>query len=123
MIKAVTIWGGVASLAGLLCVAGCGEKSSSQAQTTNTAKASTPLSAPADYLGAVAGAKALAEKTVDLAQLNQAIQMFQAEEGRYPKDFNELIAKGLLTQVPKAPYGKKIEYDPATGKVSITDAK
>ncbi len=102
-----------------LCLAGCGEKSNQATQTTNTASGSSPLSAPVDYLGAIGAAKTLAEKTVDLAQLNQAIQMFQADKGRYPKDLDELIQEKLIVQVPKAPYGKKIVYDAATGKVSI----
>jgi hypothetical protein len=102
-----------------LCLAGCGEKSNQSAQTTNTSSGPSPLSAPADYLGAIGAAKTLAEKTVDLAQINQAIQMFQADKGRYPKDLDELVRERLLVQVPKAPYGRKIVYDAATGKVTI----
>jgi hypothetical protein len=84
---------------------------------------SSIVSAPVDYLGAIGAAKTLAEKTVDLAQLNQAVQLFLADEGRYPKDLKELVEKKWLTQIPKAPYGKRIEYDPATGRVSILNAQ
>jgi hypothetical protein len=98
---------------------GCGEKESQPKQTTNAPTASSPLTAPVDYLGAVGKAKTFAEKTVDLAQLNQAIQMFVAQESRYPKSLDELKEAKLINEVPKAPYGMKIEYDANTGKVKV----
>jgi hypothetical protein len=103
------------ALSGLLA-AGCGDGSK---QSKASVAVSNAVSAPVDYLGAVGAAKNLAEKTVDLAQLNQAVQMFVAQESRYPKDLNELIEAKLLTQIPKAPYGTKIVYDPANGTVQV----
>lgn len=104
-----------------LCLLGCGEKSTNSSGNTNASSGPSVITAPVDYLGAVGAAKTFAEKTVDLAQLNQAIQMFQAQESRYPTNFEELIAAKLLVQVPKAPYGKKLVYDASTGKVSIVN--
>ncbi len=115
--KAIFLFCGVLGLV----LVGCGEKSETTQQTTNTSKGPTPLSAPADYVGAIGAAKNLAEKTTGLASLNQAIQMFQAQEGRYPKDLDELVKAKLINQVPKAPYGKKFEYDAATGKVTVVN--
>ena len=97
--------------------AGCGDKSKPQSSAV-----SNVVSAPVDYLGAAAAAKNLAEKTVDLAQLNQAIQMFVAQESRYPKRLDELIEAKLILQIPKAPYGTKIVYDPASGQVKVVKA-
>ena len=105
-----------AALVGLIA-AGCGEQPKSQSTTSKAV--SNVVSAPVDYLGAAGAAKNLAEKTVDLAQLNQAIQMFVAQESRYPKSLDELIEAKLIIQVPKAPYGTKITYDPATGQVKV----
>lgn len=105
-----------ALLAGFIA-AGCGDQSKPQSAASTAV--SNVVSAPVDYLGAVGAAKNLADKTVDLAQLNQAIQMFVAQESRYPKSLDELIASKLITQVPKAPYGTKIVYDPATGQVKV----
>ena len=76
--------------AGFLLV-GCGESSDKPAQPTNAAAGSSPLSAPADYVGALGKAKQTAVKTVDTVSLNQAIQMFSVENGRNPKDLNELV--------------------------------
>ena len=45
--------------------------------------------------------------------------MFVAQESRYPKSLAELIESKLIIQVPKAPYGTKITYDPATGQVKV----
>jgi hypothetical protein len=104
---------------GLLLV-GCGGESDKSASATNTTSSgSTPLSAPADYVGALGKAKQAAEKTADTARLNEAIQMFNVEKGRYPKDLNELVTEKYIPSVPAAPYGMKLEYDATSGKVTV----
>jgi len=100
-------------------LAGCGENASQPKQATNAPTASSPLTAPVDYLGAVGKAKTFAEKTVDLAQLKQAIQMFQVDKARFPKDLNELVQEKLINEIPKAPYGMKIVYDASNGQVKV----
>jgi hypothetical protein len=108
------------SIAASLLLVGCGGDSDKASATTNTTSSgSTPASAPADYIGALGKAKQTAEKTVDSARVNEAIQMFNAEKGRNPKDLNELVAEKYLPGIPPAPYGMKMVYDPASGKVSI----
>lgn len=107
------------SVAAAVCWTACDGGSSGKPPAQTNSTSGNPLTAPVDYLGAAGKAKTLAEKTVDLAMINQAIQMFVAEESRYPKSLEELVQQKLLTEVPKAPYGTKIEYDPATGKVRI----
>jgi len=100
---------------------GCGRKDPPSASTPTNPPAAggNPLTAPVDYLGAVAKAKTVSEKTLDLASLNQAIQLFQASEGRLPKDLDELVAEKYLPRLPAAPNGMKIVYNPARGQVSI----
>ena len=105
-------------LAASLFLIGCGGSSDKPAQPTNGAAAgSSPLSAPADYVGALGKAKQTAVKTVDTTSLNQAIQMFNVENGRNPKDLNELVEKKFIARVPAAPFGMKLEYDATAGKV------
>jgi hypothetical protein len=108
-------------LLGGLSVAGCGKKEAqSTASSTNENNSSgNPLTAPVDYLGAVAKAKKSAEKTVEAVSLNQAVQQFSAAEGRYPKDLNELVTEKYLTKLPEPPYGMKIVYDAAKGEVKV----
>jgi hypothetical protein len=120
----------LAIAAGLL--AGCGEKSADTAQPTN-APASTPaaattnapasggglLTAPVDYLAAVSKAQQSAVKTVDVASLNQAIQTFNVEEGRYPKSLDELVEKKIIGKLPAVPYGMKYVYDASSGQVKV----
>jgi hypothetical protein len=105
-----------------LFLAGCGNGDSSKsAQTTNTTPnyaSGNPLTAPVDYLGAVAQAKKYSEKQIDLAYLNEAIQQFNAAEGRYPKGLNELMPN-YIGKIPQAPYGSKIVYDAASGTVKV----
>jgi hypothetical protein len=117
------------SLAAGLFLAGCGGSDSSKpAQATNSTAAPTnapvnyntgnPITAPVDYLGAVAQAQKYAVKTIDVSYIDQAIQLFNAQEGRLPKNLNELVPN-YIGKMPKAPYGTKIVYDPNTGTVKV----
>ena len=113
----------IPAAAGIL-LAGCGQ-SSSPANPPSTNNAATnfasgnPLTAVPDYLGAVGGAQKFAVKQIDLSYLHEAIEQFDAAEGRYPKDLNELVQEKYLSKIPAAPYGMKIDYDPATGAVKV----
>ena len=107
-------------LAASLFLIGCGGSSDQPPQPTNDAAGgSSPLSAPADYVGALGKAQQTAVKTVDTTSLNQAIQMFNVENGRNPKDLNELVEGKFIPKIPAAPYGMKLEYDAAAGKVKV----
>jgi len=125
------------SVLGLLLV-GCGQKQKEQTpkQATNApanpasapaapapapeaTAGGNPITAPVDYLAAVGKGKIQAEKTIDTVGLNQAIQMFNVQEGRYPKTLNELVQKEFIRVLPTAPYGMQIAYDPNTGTVKI----
>jgi hypothetical protein len=108
-------------LLGGLALSGCGKKEekSTASSTNENNSTGNPLTAPVDYLGAVAKAKKSAEKTVETVALNQAIQQFSAAEGRYPKDLNELVTEKYLPKIPAAPYGMKIAYDAAKGEVKV----
>ena len=107
------------SLLALAFAAGCSDNSSQPAQKTNTAAGSSPLTAPVDYLGAVGKAQQSAVKTVDTASINSAIQMFQVDRGRYPRDLNELVQEKFLPQIPPTPFGTKLDYNPNSGEVKV----
>ena len=103
-----------------LFLAGCDKNSSSShssgtnsVQVTNTAEAK-----PAGYLGSLMQADKYAVKTIDVSYLNQAVQLFNTQEGRLPKDLNELTPN-YVAKIPEAPFGSKIVYDPATGLVKV----
>jgi hypothetical protein len=103
-----------------LVLVGCGQKSGGSAQATNGAAATAgPAEAPGGYLGALARGQQNAVKTVDTASLNQAIQLFNVEHGRNPKDLNELVQDKYVPQLPAVPYGMKLEYDAVAGKVKV----
>jgi hypothetical protein len=116
--------------AGLL-LAGCGNNNSgTPPQGTNNAGAGqatnatpnyntgNPITAPVDYIGAVVQAGKYAGKQIDVAYLNQAVQQFNVQEGRYPKDLNELVPN-YVGKLPPVPYGMKLDYDPNTGQVRV----
>jgi hypothetical protein len=103
-----------------LMLAGCGDKADGPKQTTNAASSGgSPLTAPVDYLGAVAKGQQNAVKAVDTASITKAIQLFGVDHGRNPKDLNELVQEKYLPQVPAAPYGTKIVYDADSGTVTV----
>jgi ABC-type Fe3+-hydroxamate transport system substrate-binding protein len=101
-----------ALIASVLLV-GCGDGSQ------KSSSGNSPITAPVDYIGAVTKAQTVAEKTVDVAAISKAIQMFQVEEGRLPKDLNELVEQKYLPKLPAAPAGQQLSYDPSTGKVKV----
>jgi hypothetical protein len=108
------------SLAASLLLIGCGESSDKPGQPTNgAAHSSSPLSAPADYVSALGKAQQTAVKTADTASLNQAIQMFGMDQGRNPKDLNELVEKKYIAKIPAVPNGMKLDYDATAGKVKV----
>jgi hypothetical protein len=100
-----------------LLFAGCGNKDSS-APATN-ASSGNPITAPVDYLGAAAKAKNMADKTVSTLGINQAIQLYQAQEGELPKTLNDLVAKQYVPSIPPPPAGMKYDYNPQTGAVKV----
>lgn len=108
-------------LAGML-LSGCGNSgSTNQPAATNTATnlaSGNPITVVPDYLGAVGNAQKYSVKQIDLAQLNQAIQQFNAAEGRYPNDLQEMVPN-YLAKIPQLPPGYQISYDANTGKVKV----
>jgi len=107
-------------MAGLLLI-GCGKKSKPQPQAAQTTTNSNgnPLNAPVEYLGAAVRARRTALKTVGTVNLQQTIQMFQAQEGRLPKDLNELVSGKYISAIPTAPMDTKFDYNPVTGEVKV----
>jgi len=106
-------------MAGFLFV-GCGPAEQSSAKPEKPATSSgNPLTAPVDYLGAINKAKKTADKTVQGVGITQAIQLFYAQEGRYPKSLNELVGPNYLSTLPQPPAGMKFAYNPQTGAFKI----
>ena len=77
------------------------------------------ISAPVDYLDTLNKGKKTAENTIDTTSVNKAIEMFQALEGRNPKDLQELVTSGNIKEIPKDRYGRQLVYDAKTGTVHI----
>jgi hypothetical protein len=110
----------LACAAAALLLAGCGDKSSSSAVSTNAASdGGNPLNAPGDYLRGLANGQQSAIKGVDTASLNRAIQMYGVDHGGNPKDLNELVTGHYIPKIPDAPYGMKLVYDADAGTVSV----
>ena len=114
-----------ASLLCLLLLAACGKDEETaateaeQIQTEGGSSSGNPLTAPVDYLGAVNTANKMANKTLELSQVNKALQVYRILEGRNPASLSVLVQEGLLAKEPTAPYGMEVKYNPQTGQVAI----
>ena len=104
-----------------LLFAGCGNKETTAGskQTNPPSSVGNPLTAPVDYLGTVLKAQQSAVKTIDTVAIDQAVKVFYTEEGRFPKELNELVTHGDLPRLPNVPYGMKFDYDPKNGRVKV----
>jgi hypothetical protein len=107
-----------------LAMTGCGKKAETSQKppatnTTSTSDTNSYLGGPVDYLGAINRAQKVAIKTIDTASLRKNIDLFFAQEDRYPKDLDELIAKHYLPELPKLPRGMVYDYDPKTGALKV----
>jgi competence protein ComGC len=72
-------------------------------------------------MGGLQQAKQNAGKTVDVASLNEEIQLFHVNKGRFPNSLDELVQEGYIKKVPDAPYGMKIDYNPDSGDVKVVN--
>jgi hypothetical protein len=114
----------ISVVAGLL-LAGCGKNNSTPhpqgtntSKTTNTTDSAQPAPSSVNYLGTLMRADKYAVKTIDVSYLNEAVQLFNTQEGRLPKDLNELVPN-YVGKLPATPYGTKLDYDPNTGQVKV----
>jgi hypothetical protein len=73
---------------------------------------------PADINNPLVNAKRTADKTIDVSYLNQAVQLFNVQEGRYPKTLDELTPK-YVAELPVPPLGYKLNYDADKGEVTV----
>jgi len=104
----------------VICLSACEKKSDTAAPATNaTNSASSPLNAPADYLKGLGNAQQAAVKVVDTTSVDKAIQLFAVENGRNPRDLNELVEQKFLSKIPETPFGTKLVYDSTAGTVKI----
>jgi len=104
-------------------LAGCGGKSDSTAQGTNAVSAATNSVNKATngfggYVKSLGEAQKSANKTIDVSYINQALQLFNVQEGRYPKNLQELVPN-YVAKIPDAPIGSKIVYDATSGTVKV----
>ncbi len=93
-----------------LVLTGCG-KNSKYGTVQDTKKAM-------DYGNTLVNSKKTADKTIDVSFLNQAVQLFNTQEGRYPKTLEELVPN-YVAKIPPVPIGYKIEYDATKGEVKV----
>jgi hypothetical protein len=100
-------------LAGSFVLAGCGKEQSSSPSPNSGAGQG------GGYLGTLGRSEQSAVKTIDTTSLNHEIQLFNAQEGRWPADLNELVTMHYIGKLPAPPPGMKINYDASQGKVTV----
>jgi len=103
------------SAAVAMLLAGCG-KDSTATKAVNTV--SNVVDAPLNYVSTVVEVEKHSQKVIDVSYMNQAIQLFNAQEGRYPKTLDELVPN-YVGKLPETPYGTKLAYDTNTYTVTV----
>jgi hypothetical protein len=103
----------------LFFTTGCSPSGSSSQPPSTNASANATNADNVPYYGAMIKAKRNATTVADVSSLKPAIDQFQVEKGRFPKDLNELVQEKYISKVPDAPHGFKIDYDAATGVVKV----
>jgi hypothetical protein len=78
---------------------------------------STADNAASVVIGSEDRAKLVKLRT-DLQTINRMIEVFHAEQGRYPDSLKELAEKGELSRIPRESFGGRWEYDSAFGRVT-----
>jgi hypothetical protein len=106
-------------VAATLALNGCGKKPSSPPSAPAATPTATPAAAPGGYVGTMIRGQQSAVKTIDVTSLNENIQLFNVQEGRFPKDLNELVTQHYLGALPAPPAGMKLVYDAQQGKASV----
>jgi hypothetical protein len=104
------------SITVLTFLAGCGGKSGSAPQGTNTVNTAT--NGFGGYVKSLGEAQKTADKSIDVSYINQAIQLFNVQEGRYPKNLEELVPN-YVAKIPDLPAGFKITYDAIKGEAKV----
>ena len=59
---------------------------------------------------------------IEMSSIKQAVDLFQAENGRFPKDYEEFMEKVVKPnniRLPVLPYGGKYQYDEKTHSLMI----
>lgn len=102
------------ALAGLLVA--CNGSDSKPAETKQEPQklGENPVAAPLDYIAAIGKAQKASIGRLEQARLVDAIQKFEASEGRPPKELTELVP-GFIPAIPPAPKGMRLEYKAADG--------
>jgi hypothetical protein len=109
---------GLIFLAGAFIIGGCGKEQPPPAPAAAPAPAASEPNRDG-YLGTLVKGQQVAVKGIDTAALNQEVQLFNVQEGRLPKDLNELVTMHYLGKLPDAPVGMKLNYDATQGKVTV----
>jgi len=102
----------------LLILTGCQENGGTNAQQLREG-AREAIDAPADYLGANVRAQHQAQVTSAKTSVEGAVRMFQASEGRYPRNLDELVTEKYLSAIPQLPRGASFNYNAQTGQVTV----
>ncbi len=89
------------------------------------AKVSDSKIAATDMITAPVSAYGPMLEKISKSHIEHAVRLFEATEGRYPKDYDEFfekIVKANNIQLPVLPGGKKYQYDVENHKLEVIDA-
>lgn len=98
---------------------GCSDKTDPKEPAKSSTSGGNPITAPVDYLGAIAKAQKSTTSKLSTLGIQQGIQAYQAQEGHLPKSLDELVKAQVIGKLPDPPYGMKFSYDSTSGVVTV----
>jgi len=103
----------VAACVGLACMVfvSCGRKSKPEDLTL--------MNAGEQYGGVMGRAVKEAKKLDAVLPLQQLVDSYNAQEGKYPESLRKLVEEKYVRDLPQAPKGTEFTYDPSTGAVGV----
>ena len=63
-----------------------------------------------------------ARQQLEFAKVTQALQLYQASNGHYPKSHEEFMSEIIepnMIQLPELPTGERYQFDPQTGELMV----
>jgi hypothetical protein len=89
------------------------------ASTNESVIAESPQADPTNQLSSPVRSGRRPARTLESVALEKAIQRFNIQEQRFPKDLEELVTKGFVSALPENPPGGRYVYDPTNGQLLL----
>jgi len=82
----------------------------------------TPMNAAEQYSNVMIRARKTAEGMDAVLPMQQLVDSYLAEKGRYPASLQEMTTDMRAKELPQPPAGMEYTYDPSNGRVALKNS-